>query len=101
MKILFIPNEKDFKRWVKECQTESPQKIQTTEQNLDALLNRKEIAKFIGVPLVTLTDWMKRGLPYYKQRGRVYFMKPEVVEYYKANKMRVIKFSPMLLNSGS
>ena len=75
--------------------------MQATEQNLDTLLNRKEIAKFIGVSLVTLTDWMKRGLPYYKQRGGVYFMKPEVVEYIKANKMRQIKFGSMLLNLGS
>lgn len=91
METLFIPNENDFKRWVKEavneCLLESPQRAQITDQNENVLLNRKEIAKLLRISLVTLTDWIKRGLPCHKQRGRVYFMKSEVLDYIKENKM--------------
>ncbi|MBC7689109.1 MAG: helix-turn-helix domain-containing protein [Aquabacterium sp.] len=56
------------------------------------MLNRIEVADFLRVSLVTLTDWMKRGLPFHKQRGRVYFMKSEVLSYIKENKMSKLKF---------
>jgi predicted DNA-binding transcriptional regulator AlpA len=96
METLFIPNENDFKRWikaaVKECLQDSLQKIHRDEQKDDGLLNRTEIAKFLRISLVTLTDWMKRGLPSHKQRGRVYFMKSEVMEYIRENKMKELKF---------
>lgn len=96
METLFIPNENDFKRWVKEAVKEYLmeflQKTQTTEQNVDVLLNRKEIAKLLRISLVTLTDWVKRGLPCHKQRGRVYFMKSEVLIYIKENKMNQFKY---------
>ena len=58
----------------------------------DPLLNRKEIAKFLRISLPTLTDWIKRGLPSHKQRGRVYFDKTEVIQYIKENKMWQLKF---------
>jgi predicted DNA-binding transcriptional regulator AlpA len=68
MEALYIPSENDFKRWVKEAvqeyfQNALPQKstIEETESNF---INRKEVAKLLHVSLVTLTDWMKRGLPY-------------------------------------
>ena len=97
METLFIPNENDFKRWVKEAvkeyMLESNQLIQQTiEHKENDLLNRKEIAKLLRISLVTLTDWMKRGLPCHKQRGRVYFMKLEVLDYIKENKMNQFKF---------
>ena len=96
METLFIPNENDFKRWireaVKECLHDSLPKENVLEQNGDNLLNRKEIAKFLRISLVTLTDWMKRGLPSHKQRGRVYFLKSEVLEYIRENKMKQLKF---------
>jgi len=33
----------------------------------------------LGVSLVTLTDWMKKGLPYMRLHKRVYFKKSEVL----------------------
>jgi hypothetical protein len=92
MDSLFIPNENDFRRWirdaVKEC-LESP----TIKNNLlsdqpqeESLLSRKEIAGIFRISLVTLHDWMKRGLPCHKQRGRVYFLRSEVIDYVKKNK---------------
>ena len=96
METLFIPNENDFKRWIKEAVKdflqEFPKKELKDEQNEEDLLNRKEIAKFLRVSLPTLTDWIKRGLPSHKQRGRVYFDKTEVIQYIKENKMGQLKF---------
>ena len=96
METLHIPNENDFKRWIKDAVTEylqdSLQRAQPDEQKDDDLLNRKEIAKFLRISLVTLTDWMKRGLPSHKQRGRIYFMKKDIIEYIKKSKMKQLKF---------
>ena len=96
METLFIPNENDFKRWIKEAVKdflqEFTKKELKDEQNEEGLLNRKEIAKFLRVSLPTLTDWIKRGLPSHKQRGRVYFDKTEVIQYIKENKIGQLKF---------
>ena len=96
METLFIPNENDFKRWIKEAVKdffqEFTKKELKNEQNEEDLLNRKEIAKFLRVSLPTLTDWIKRGLPSHKQRGRVYFDKTEVIQYIKENKIGQLKF---------
>ena len=46
--------------------------------NDEKLLTKKEIAKELGVSLVTLTDWMRRGLPHLRLQSRVYFKKSEV-----------------------
>src|SRR6185312_2646024 len=97
METLFIPNEKDFKRWIKEAVKDFLYEFTNEEmkddQKDDHLLNRKEIAKFLRVSLPTLTDWIKRGLPSHKQRGRVYFDKTEVIKYIKENKIGQLKFS--------
>ena len=96
METLFIPNENDFKRWIKEAVKEFLQEFTkkelNDEQNEEDLLNRKEIATFLRVSLPTLTDWIKRGLPSHKQRGRVYFDKTEVIQYIKENKIGQLKF---------
>ena len=96
METLFIPNENDFKRWIKEAVKDFLQEFRKKElkdeQNEEDLLNRKEIAKFLRVSLPTLTDWIKRGLPSHKQRGRVYFDKSEVIQYIKENKIGQLKF---------
>jgi predicted DNA-binding transcriptional regulator AlpA len=92
METLFIPTESDIKKWVKEAMKEYLSDYLQTESTKsskdDSLLNRKEIAKFLRVSLVTLTDWMKTGLPSHKQGGRVYFDKKEVLDYIKEKKMR-------------
>jgi predicted DNA-binding transcriptional regulator AlpA len=88
MDTLFIPNENDFRRWIreaiKECLENPALKIGQTEQpGEEPLLTRKEIAGIFRISLVTLHDWMKRGLPSHKQRGRVYFLRSEVMAYVK------------------
>jgi helix-turn-helix protein len=84
-----IPGEKDFKQWIKESLKEyfeGSVPMQKDEENVEPLHTRKEIAKFLKISLVTLHDWMKRGLPFHKKRGRVYFIRSEVIEYIKTNK---------------
>lgn len=51
-------------------------------QPLDSerLLSKQELAKELGVSLVTLTDWMKKGLPFLRLHKRVYFQKSEVLK---------------------
>ena len=92
MDTLLIPNESDFRRWireaVKECLENTPIKsgLQPDQPQEEPLLTRKEIAGIFRISLVTLHDWMKRGLPSHKQRGRVYFLRSEVMEYVKINR---------------
>jgi len=88
MDTLFIPNENDFRRWireaVKEClENTSIKSAEPASPQEEALLTRKEIAGIFRISLVTLHDWMKRGLPFHKQGGRVYFLRSEVMEYVK------------------
>lgn len=59
----------------------------------EAFVSRSDIADILNISLFTLTEWMKRGLPFHKQRGRVYFIRPEVVEYIKTKKIGPHKFS--------
>ena len=95
METLYIPTENDFKKWIKEavqeCLQNSLQISMGKDENGEYLLDRKEIAQFLRISLVTLTDWMKRGLPSHKQRGRVYFVKSEVLEYIRENNSRKLR----------
>jgi predicted DNA-binding transcriptional regulator AlpA len=96
METFFIPTENDFKKWIKEAIKEymedSKIKNNSGAKTEEPLLNRKEIANVLRISLVTLTDWMKRGLPCHKQRGRVYFMQSEVLEYIRKNHLRQLKY---------
>jgi predicted DNA-binding transcriptional regulator AlpA len=97
METLFIPTENDFKRWIKEAVNEYFQEVQLAakyqEDNQVRLLSRNEIADLLRISLVTLTDWIKRGLPSHKQRGRVYFIKSEVLEFIQQKQSRRVKFA--------
>jgi predicted DNA-binding transcriptional regulator AlpA len=96
MEAFYIPSEKDFKQWVKEAVQEYFQNAvlpkPAVSENEKELINRKEVAKLLQISLVTLTDWMKRGLPFHKQRGRVYFIKSEVLQYIRENKTAKVRF---------
>lgn len=96
METLYLPSEKDFKRWVKEAVQEYFQNAvlqkSALSESQDDFINRKEVAKLLQISLVTLTDWMKRGLPFHKQRGRVYFIKSEVLDYILETKSSKVRF---------
>jgi len=91
METFFISSENDFKRWIKEAIKESftrdsKQEKASISETKQPLLNRKEIASILNISLVTLTEWMKKGLPYHKPNRRVYFLKDEVIDYIKSQK---------------
>jgi len=92
METLFIPTENDFKKWIKEaineCKENFLSNYNSSGTREEEFLSREEIAKKLRISLVTLTDWVKRGLPSHKQRGRVYFLHSEVIEYIKKNHLR-------------
>ena len=46
----------------------------------ERLLSKQELSAELGVSLVTLTDWMKKGLPFLRLHRRLYFKKSEVLK---------------------
>jgi excisionase family DNA binding protein len=85
-----FPQEEDFKRWVREVIREELAKSANHVKlgiNLadEQLITRKETAAYLKISLVTLNDWMKRGLPFHRKRGRVLFIKSEVLQYMKGS----------------
>jgi len=98
MDTLFIPNEQDFRRWIREAVNElleansiNPAPPSVHEQEM--LLSRKEVAWMFHISLVTLHSWMKQGLPHHKQGGRVYFIRSEVLAYLKQKQGNKAPFS--------
>jgi predicted DNA-binding transcriptional regulator AlpA len=87
MDTLFIPNETDFRKWIQEAVKAGMETAASNNaaEKEEPLISRKQVAAFLGISLVTLTDWMKRGLPFHKVNGRVYFQRSEVLEYVKTN----------------
>ena len=68
--IIFIPKEEDFRRWIKEEIRASVRELlnelkpnQMEAEDINPLISRADTAKMLGISLVTLTDWVKRGLP--------------------------------------
>ncbi len=94
---MFIPTEADFRKWikeaVKECMHEIAPEKKENHHDPEGFVNRKKMARILEISLVTLTDWMKRGLPCHKQRGRVYFLHSEVVEYIRKNRFKQVAFT--------
>lgn len=86
---LIITSEEDFRKIIKDTFTEYLETIipkeKIPEGKAEPFFSRKEIAQFLGISLVTLTDWMKQGLPYHKINGRVFFQQSEVVDYVKSD----------------
>lgn len=84
--LIYIPKEEDLRRWVKEAVREYFEETNNKAINLmehEDLISRVSVAKMLNISLVTLNSWTKHGLPCHKNRGRVYFLKSEVLEYMK------------------
>jgi hypothetical protein len=94
MDTLLIPSENEFKTWIREAVKEiliakEAQNDKDAAVAQEQLISRKEISRFLNISLVTLNDWMKKGLPNHKVNGRVYFQKSEVLEYVKTNRRKL------------
>lgn len=90
MNHISLPQEEDFKRWMRDVIREELPQSSTAAKPLpeEALLSRQQIAAELGVSLVTLTDWMKKGLPFLRLNGRVYFKRSEVIASMKHNSLK-------------
>ena len=76
-----ITQKEDLKTLIYQWLDEHPHFLFKEEQHQDQEkpMNRKEIAEYLGISPVTVSDWMKKGLPYRRMHGRVFFMKDEVL----------------------
>ena len=78
----------DLKAFIRESVQEAFSNLtnvptQSVEENL---ISRKEIASDLKISLVTLNDWMKKGLPFIRMRGRIYFSRKDVLDFLKKSK---------------
>jgi excisionase family DNA binding protein len=84
METIIITSETEIKKWIREILSEElARTIQPTQPGSpdynEPLLTRKEIAGYLKISLVTLHDWMNKGLPHIKKGSRVLFLKSEVL----------------------
>jgi hypothetical protein len=78
---LIITRQEDLKSLLLECMEEHSKQKQVMVTTLNEKpMSRAETAEFLDITTVTLNDWMKKGLPYRKLNGRVYFKKEEVMD---------------------
>ena len=85
METIIITSETEIKSWIREILREelgqALLQVQPTAPGYEEpLLTRREIAAYLKMSLVTLHDWMNKGLPYIKKGNRVLFFKSEVLE---------------------
>lgn len=90
MEKLIISTEEQLRQIVQDSinsvlATQLPQKEKSDEK--EPLLTREQMAKELHISLVTITDWMKKGLPYRRLNGRIYFLRSEVMESMKVNRL--------------
>jgi predicted DNA-binding transcriptional regulator AlpA len=88
METIIITSETEIKKWIRDILREelaglTPATQPSTPPYDEPLLTRKEIAGYLKISLVTLHDWMNKGLPHIKQGGRVFFLKSEVLAVLK------------------
>ncbi len=77
-----ITQKEDLKSLIYQWLDEHPHflfQASEKEKESDKPMSRPEIAEYLGISKVTVTDWMKKGLPYRRMHGRVYFIKEEVM----------------------
>lgn len=90
METINVPTAEDIKQWVREAIIEILPTVLSDKtiisETSEPLLSREDAASIFGVTLVTLHDWMNKGLPFHKQGGRTYFLRSEILEYVKQNK---------------
>lgn len=93
MATVVVSSEDDIKRIIREVIREELSGIvgasaKPVPVEPDTLLTRAEMAAYLRISLVTLTDWVKRGLPAHRKRkgGRVLFQKSEVLRWLHASR---------------
>jgi len=75
-----IAQKEDLKSLIYQWLDEHPHFLfHSSEKESEKPMSRTELAEYLGISKVTVTDWMKKGLPYRRMHGRVYFIKEEVL----------------------
>jgi transcriptional antiterminator len=86
---LIITKKEDLKSLLLEWLEEHSKQKQASEiKTLSKPMSRTELAEYLSISKVTVTDWMKKGMPHRRMNGRVYFFKEEVMESMKTFKRR-------------
>ena len=92
MDVVVVCSEEDIRRIMREVVRDELVRSMAKIEQLrpiveEVLLTRTEMAKFLRISLVTLGDWIKRGLPVHRKRkrGRVLFIKDEVLDWLRQN----------------
>lgn len=94
MSSIVVLEENELRKIVKESIAEvlysGPNRSAENGINLaeEPLLSRQQMASDLNISLVTLTDWMKKGLPYLRLNGRVYFRRSEVIASMRHNVLK-------------
>lgn len=84
MEKLIVVDSGELKQILKEALADlSPSSRQSDKSPQEDLLTREQIAKRLEISLVTLHDWMKKGLPYKRLFKRIYFNYEEVIGFMK------------------
>ena len=79
---LIIASKDDLRSVIYQWLDEHPHFLCNTDSKTSELekpMNRKELAEYLGISKATVTDWMKKGLPYKRMHGRVFFMIDDVM----------------------
>jgi len=87
---LIITRQEELKTLINQCLDEHSKLLSKADEKKKAEeekkgskdeqpISRKELAAYLRISTVTVTDWMKKGLPYRRMHGRVFFMKSEVM----------------------
>ncbi len=94
MSTIVVLEENELRKLVKESVAEvlhlgmnkpGENGVPSTEE---PLLSRQQMAAELNISLVTITDWMKKGLPYLRLNGRVYFRRSEVIASMRHNVLK-------------
>lgn len=89
---IVVLEEAELRKLVKECVAEVLEVNKPGENGVpsteEPLLSRQQMAAELNISLVTMTDWMKKGLPYLQLNGRVYFRRSEVIASMRHNVLK-------------
>lgn len=96
MEISVIPIEdlkamlrSEFRTELKDLLSEISKSQHPLQPSTDELIKRSDIAKMFDVSIVTVHQWMRKGvLAHYKMNGRTYFKKSEVLDAMRHVKVR-------------
>jgi len=81
----------DLKNEVKEMKTLLLQKVETQHEPNNPL-GIKNVSELTGLTVPTLYGYCQRNeIPYHKKGNRLYFFKPDIIDWIKTGKQKTVK----------